>query len=302
MHKNIEKRVAVCYNCSMQKVAVRSYAKINLSLDITGARGGYHSIDSVVASINICDEITAAPRSDGRVCIAMCGMGSEDIPPEKNNAVKAAERFIGRFGTCGADIAIKKNIPVGAGLGGSSADVAGVLNALAKLYGVTDGEGLKAIADELGSDCGYMLRGGFARMTGRGERVCPINFGGRFYLILLLPGEGVSTARCYALSDVYPEKRHTSAAVHSAICGGQPQKVGALLSNGLYPAAVVINPSVREAFDGLLSLGADGVNMTGSGSGVYALFCDRDARDSALKKYGGAFPAVAAHTLVPEEE
>lgn len=299
MPKIIEMRAAVCYNGGMDGVSVKSYAKINLSLDITGARGGYHNIDSVVASIDLADEITATARADGEIAVTMSGMGCENLPPERNNAVKAALQFVRRFNTRGADISIRKLIPVGAGLGGSSADVAGVLNALSVLYSIDDYPAVKDIADSVGSDCGYMLRGGFARLTGRGERVCPIDCDLQLYLILALPAEGVSTQRCYALSDVYPAKRRTSAAVQRAICGGQLHELGVSLSNGLGPAAAVINPQIREAYDDLSSLGALGVNMTGSGSAVYALFKDKTARDEALGSYKGVHPALAACTVIP---
>ena len=155
----------------MFSAKVKSYAKINLSLNIAGTAGGYHLIDSAVCSIDIYDTVCAKPRRDALVNVYMHGRGSESIPPEKNNAVKAGEAFVSAFGTRGADIEIFKDIPVGAGLGGSSADAAGVLNALAKLYKIDAPAELKALADGLGSDTGYMLRGGFARISGRGERV-----------------------------------------------------------------------------------------------------------------------------------
>ena len=90
MRKTIEKRGNVCYNVRMEGISVKAYAKINFSLDITGCRGGYHLIDSVVASIDIFDEVTVSPRTDGAFTIAMHGMGCEDIPPEGNNALRAA--------------------------------------------------------------------------------------------------------------------------------------------------------------------------------------------------------------------
>lgn len=297
--KIIEKLIALCYNIGMESVTVQTFAKINLSLDITGARGGYHMIDSVVASIDMADTVTVRPRNDGAVNISMRGMGCEDIPASENNAAKAAEAVISRYGTLGADIFIEKTIPIGAGLGGSSADVAGVLNALSELYEIRDGAGIKALADGIGSDCGYMLHGGYARITGRGERVSRIESPLSLCLILLMPEGGVSTAKCYALSDAYPEKRHTSNAVQRAICGGLLPELGAALSNGLYPAAAVINPFVRDAFSELCALSPLGVNMTGSGSAVYALFADKDARDKALAAYSGQFAAVAAHTIIP---
>ena len=282
----------------MNSITVRAYAKVNLSLDITGSRDGYHTIDSVVASVGLCDEIRAVRRGDGRVNVVMRG-GCEDIPPEHNNAVKAARGYVEAFATSGADIEVVKRIPVGAGLGGSSADVAGVLNAMSVLYG-GDYAAVKAVADSIGSDCGYMLRGGFARISGRGDRVSPVATDLKLHLLLVLPPQGVSTAGCYALSDAYPERRHTSEAVSKAICAGQLHELGRALSNGLYPAAVLLNGDVRSATEELLSLAPLGVNMTGSGSGVFALFADARSRDDALKNYGGEFRAIAVDTVIPE--
>ena len=155
-------------------VKIKSYAKINLTLEILGVEGGYHLLDSLVASVDMFDLIVLKKRKDKLSRVVMKGMGSESIPPEKNVALKAAELFSETFSKGGAEITVYKNIPIGAGLGGSSADAAGVLNGMAKLYGVEDREKLKALADSLGSDTGYMLSGGFARMQGRGEKVTPL--------------------------------------------------------------------------------------------------------------------------------
>ena len=179
----------------MLSVRVKSYAKVNLSLNISGVREGWHALDTVVASVNICDVIRARARKDKLVNVYMRGCGSEGIPPERNNAVRAGEAFVSAFGTGGADIEIDKDIPMGAGLGGSSADAAGVLNALAKLYKVEDFAALKALADGLGSDTGYMLRGGFARLSGRGTRVEPLVSPRRYDMLLFLPGTPVRCAR-----------------------------------------------------------------------------------------------------------
>ena len=83
---------------------VKSYAKVNLSLNILGQKDGYHLIDSVVANIDVWDTVCAKPRSDRLINVYMHGLGSENIPPEKNNAVKAGEAFVSAFGTKGADI------------------------------------------------------------------------------------------------------------------------------------------------------------------------------------------------------
>jgi len=162
-------------------------------------------LDSFVCSIDVFDLVVLKKRKNPLSSVTMHGLGSESIPPEKNNALKAAEAFSKAFGTNGADITVYKNIPMGAGLGGSSADVSGVLNGMAKLYGVTDYEKLKEIADNLGSDTGYMLTGGFARMQGRGELVTPIETNTKLHFLLLCPSSEVSAGACYKKYDELPK-------------------------------------------------------------------------------------------------
>ncbi len=292
----------MCYNCSMDYARVKAYAKINLTLDITGVNGGYHMIDSLVASVDLADVIAAKKRKDGLVNVIMHGEGSEAIPAESNNAVKAAEAFTDRFKSGGADITIWKNIPVGAGLGGSSADVAGVLKAMAKLYGVDDYTALKAVADGLGSDCGYMLSGGFARMTGRGNAVFPIGGGMKLNLVLLVPRGGVSTAACYKLSDGYiKDGFSTSKAVDALICGDE-RALAQNLNNHLYGAAVRLNPYVEEAFGQLKQFDPLGVNMTGSGSGVYAVAENEQFARYIKSRYRGRHRLILTKTIIPKRE
>ena len=232
----------------MFSAKVKSYAKINLSLNIAGTAGGYHLIDSAVCSIDIYDTVCAKPRRDALVNVYMRGRGSEFIPPEKNNAVKAGEAFVSAFGTRGADIEIFKDIPVGAGLGGSSADAAGVLNALAELYKIDAPAELKALADGLGSDTGYMLRGGFARMSGRGERVEPLTSPRRYHMLLFLPASPVSTAACYRRYDAAPDPlRADSARLASALQAGDFAGVAANVYNALQRPACELNPEVAAA-------------------------------------------------------
>ena len=177
----------------MNTVKIKAYAKINLTLDVTGVSEGYHLLDSFVASISLYDLLVVRKRKDKLVSVTMHGMDSEGIPPESNNAFRAGEAFVRRFSTTGADITVYKNIPMGAGLGGSSADAAGVLSALAALYGA-DEEALGELADALGSDTRYMLRGGYARMRGRGNLISPVSGEGKkLYFLLICPQTSVSS-------------------------------------------------------------------------------------------------------------
>ncbi len=277
---------------------VRVYAKLNLSLNITGKEKGYHAVDSVVASVNIWDTICVKPRRDKLVNVYMHGKGSENIPPERNNAVKAGERFAEVFGTNGADVEIYKDIPIGAGLGGSSADAAGVLLAMSKAYKVGTDASLRAIADSLGSDTGYMLRGGYSRLTGRGEQISEIKGDTRLWFLMLLPKSGVSTGACYAQYDLERRQEQcNNAALCAAIEAGDVQGVAKHISNSLLNAAGKLNSEVVQAVEAARGLSPMAVGMTGSGSGVFALFENEAMCSWAKSRYKGKIPTRVVHTV-----
>jgi len=284
----------------MQYARVKSYAKINLTLDVLNSVGGYHMIDSLVASVDIADLITATRRKDGLINVYMHGEGSENIPPERNNAITAAERYKERFRTNGADINIYKNIPIGAGLGGSSADISGVIKVLSKLYPVENAEELKTLADSLGSDTGYMLSGGWARLGGRGERVTPIETGCKLYIALLIPSGGVSTAECYKMSDGLAKVPHTTQKAAEYIANNDICGLCNSLLNGLFPAAKQLNPDVGEAISELKAFSPMAVNMTGSGSGVYAVFENDEFLRYFKSRYRGKHRVVLTSTVTPK--
>ena len=270
----------------MESVAVKAYAKINLTLHITGTEKGYHMLDSLVASIGLYDEIFLKKRRDGQIFVTMHGMGSESIPHDGNNAVKAGKLFVEKFATHGADIEIIKNIPMGAGLGGSSTDAAGVLNGLAKLYNIDDFGSLKLIADQTGSDTGYLLTGGWARLSGRGNQVKPIDSKFKAHILLLVPEVNVSTAQCYAKFDQSGTVGGNSERAERAVIDGDIKALAAELSNALMPAAALLSEEIANCMEELKKFSPLAVNMTGSGCCVYALFENKEKCDKALSRYG----------------
>ena len=271
----------------MESVRIKAYAKINLTLFVTGSSRGYHDLDSIVASVGIYDEIILKKRTDKKITVTMRGEGSEGIPEERNNAVKAAKLFVEKFGTNGADIVINKNIPMGAGLGGSSADAAGVLNGLKKLYNICDFESLNLIADETGSDTRYMLTGGYARLFGRGNTVKPIESNLKLNILLLVPEENVSTAQCYSLFDKCGVVGGNSDLAEKALICKDVKGLSAQLSNSLMPPAVSLSGEIEKCVEELKRLSPLAVNMTGSGSGVYALFENKKLCVRAKHAYKG---------------
>lgn len=292
-------RAAICYNNSMG-VRVKAYAKLNLTLAITGAKDGYHLLDSLVCTVDLFDLIKLKKRKDKLINVEMHGQGTEALAPEDNNAVKAAEAYVNAFGTCGADIKIFKNIPVGAGMGGSSADTAGVLRGMAMLYGKGGESDLKELADTLGSDTGYLLTGGFARLTGRGEKVERLKVNHKLNFLLLLPAGGVSTAQCYKLYDGTPQDARSCEPALNALLTGDTERLGKSLFNALYAPAVKLNVGVETAFYELTDFAPLGVNMTGSGSGVYALFDTAEMCAYAQSRYKGKCRCIQLKSYIPK--
>lgn len=277
-------------------VRVKAYAKLNLTLSVLGLSGGYHALESLVCSVDLFDLIDIKARTDNLVTVEMHGRG-KDLPIERNNAVAAARGFIKEFATCGVDIVIHKNIPVGAGLGGSSADAAGVICGMSRLFKKGDKAQLKALADRYGSDTGYMLTGGYARLEGRGDIVTPINCKTRLNFLLLVPEGGVSTAQCFSLYDSSPEAPQSSQNAIQALISGDRRALANCLCNALYAPATRLNGNIITAFEELSALSPLAVNMTGSGSGVYALFENAEQAERAKNSYCGKFECIELKTI-----
>ena len=276
------------------KIKVKSYAKINLTLDVGAKNGDFHPIDSLVTTVDICDEIAVSRRKDDEIRLIMRGVGETRIKQRENNAYKAAVAFKERFKTGGVNIEINKKIPLGGGLGGSSADVAGVLRALSELYGVD--ESVKPLADEIGSDCGYMLTGGTARIGGRGEIVEPLSDDIDAFVVLVFAEDGVSTKDCYALFDEMADAKEnrTEKAVAAAENGDFTAMCG-FVGNDLAAPAAKLNAEVEKNLAALKDLSPSAYSVSGSGSVTFALYETKElclwAADK-LKKRGFSVEVV----------
>ena len=173
-------------------------AKVNLQLRILGRRAdGFHDIETVIVPLSLSDEITVETFSGDAVTMSC---DEPALPTDRRNlaaeAVFAFQRHTGlRFG---ANIDLRKRIPIAAGLGGGSSDAAAVLSALDQLLETQLGaEGLAKIAAELGSDVPWFLRGRPAICRGRGEIIESFELPEKFDVLLIKPPFGVETAWAY---------------------------------------------------------------------------------------------------------
>ncbi|MBE5754222.1 MAG: 4-(cytidine 5'-diphospho)-2-C-methyl-D-erythritol kinase [Clostridiales bacterium] len=282
----------------MKKLTVLTPAKLNLTLDVLGVNGNFHDIESLVVSINLFDKITVKARQDGKITLLTKGR-EVDCPVIENNAYKAAKLFVDTFGTTGVDIIVDKNIPVAGGLGGSSADIAGVLNALNALYGI-NGE-IELLANDLGSDAAYMLHGGVAVMKGRGEIIETSDADRKIYLLLITEDTQIAARNCYKKFDqkkkLYPSVTQKAERI---LYTGDLEQLFPLLKNDLGEAAAELVPNIKHNIFNLKKAGAANALVAGSGPTVYGVFEEKAERDKAYKKltalYGKSL--IKAETVV----
>ena len=183
------------------------------------------------------------------------------------------------------------------------ADAAGVLSGLARLYGADDERALCEIADSLGSDTRYMLNGGYCRMQGRGEKLTPLPEPERpLNLFLICPRTPVSAGACYKAFDEGEKIAPSTENCLGAFLKGDAEGLGRGLSNALYPAAARLNEDVETALEEARSFSPLGACMTGSGSGVFALFETAELCDWARSRYRGKFRTYTVKTVVPKEK
>ena len=233
-----------------------AHAKVNLTLEVLGMRpDGYHELRSVVTTIPLHDDVELLDAPAGEMTVEMSGDGMEvpHVPCEENLAVRAARALAAAAGVSrGVYIRIVKRSPVGAGLGGGSADAAAVLNGLNELWGLgLPKDRLCEIGAEVGSDVPALVLGGMVLMEGRGERVAGGPRLSRPFdesFVLRVPPINVSTARVYA--EFRPED-----------CGK--------FRNDLQPAACRLYPAIAETIAEMEAEGLGDVQMTGSGSAVF---------------------------------
>lgn len=266
----------------MKKIKIKAPAKVNLTLDVLGKNEKFHQIKSLMASIDLSDEIIVKKRNDDKINLKMKGLKVDCLPID-NNAYKAAKLFMATFSTKGADIIIKKRIPIGAGLGGSSADIAGVLNALKKLYQIDCD--LIPLASTLGSDSAFMINGGWAIAEQKGDEISQKEIDKKLFFIILTDKRAISARESYNEFDAQ-DKNYPPCTDIALSALMNDDKVAFLRSikNDLYFASSKLNENIEKNINILNNIDAPASIMAGSGSAVLAIFFDKDERDKAYKK------------------
>ena len=284
----------------MHTVRLMAYAKINLFLDITGRRdNGYHEIDGVMQTIDLCDEIILTTCS-GEGIEVICD--SRFAPDGKENIVyRAAEKYlIVNHIKAAIKIELIKNIPSPSGLGGGSADAAAVLRGLNGIYRKMNSERLEKLALTIGSDVPFCIRGGTQRVRGVGELLDPLSPLKSCYVVIACGSDEMPTPAAYKALD---EKFGGFCGENSGGTADYFEFVKSLddinnfapkMYNVFENVTLDACPSVSVIKESLAQSGALGTLMSGSGPAVFGVFDSMEsaalASDKLLKT--GAFSKV----------
>jgi 4-diphosphocytidyl-2-C-methyl-D-erythritol kinase len=265
-------------------VRVRVPAKVNLHLGVGPVRpDGYHELHTVYHAISIYDEVTA--RRGDTLSLTMAGEGTGELALDESNLViRAATALAEAAGVpAHARLHLRKQIPLAAGLAGGSADAAAALVACDALWGLgRSREELAELAAGLGADVPFLLYGGTALGTGRGEQLSPVLAGGAGrHWVVALSEDGLATARVYRELDrlraagAAPAPLGEPAGLLAALRQRDPAVLAVALGNDLAAAALSMRPELRDVLAAGKSAGA----LAGliSGSGPTCFFLARDA-------------------------
>lgn len=265
-------------------IQLPSFAKVNLGLWILGERDdGYHEIITILQTISLKDTIRMR-RREKEIRIRT---NSRDIPRDKENiCYKAASVFFERSSLKeGVEIEIEKNIPVGRGLGGGSSNGTVTLIGLNILHSRPyDDEELIRLASKIGSDTPFFVRGGTAIARGRGNIIedgppsIPMLF------LIYSPPFGISTSWAYRNLPPLTEKENIDIILRG-IEEGDIEKIGRGLYNSFEKLIYSCYPELVRVREYLIKKGACGVSLSGSGSGIYGLFKDRETLILACKDF-----------------
>lgn len=260
-------------------------AKLNLDLRIVGRRAdGYHLLESIFTLIELYDHIWFCVNQTG--CIKL-HTPTDGITEEQDLCVRAARLLSGHTGTeYGVDIWLEKQIPVGGGLGGGSADAAVVLMVLNRLWQLNLSKTeLLQLGVRLGADVPFFIFGQSAFARGIGEQLSPISLPKQWYVIIKPPVH-VSTPKIFAHKDL---TRDSKPRIMPHFQAGQHWR------NDMQSVVLAEYPAVKAAFDVLAEYGSP--MMSGSGACVFLSFDSESAAQAVYNKVSCAHQAYCVASL-----
>lgn len=271
------------------EVTEYAFAKLNLTLDVLAKReDGYHDMLMLMQTVSVQDSILI--RRSGKPGIrASCNFYY--VPSDSRNlAVRAAEVYLASLGEPegqqGIELQIKKEIPVGAGMAGGSADAAAVLRGMNRLFGRPKGrKELETLAAEIGSDVAFCVSGGTALARGRGEILEDLPPMPACSIAICKPGFSISTPELFRKLDQKNVRQHPDTeGMLDALQRQNLREMGLRMYNVFEDLDDRRLRCVTEIKSVFQDHGALGAMMTGTGSAVFGVFADREAAEKSAEE------------------
>ena len=283
----------------MKSLHIRSYAKINLCLNIIGKReDGYHELDMIMLPISLHDSLVVSKlnkSTDNFVTVDDFSNGSfsYNLATFSIDKLQSVYHFDQKF-----RILIHKVIPIQAGLGGGSSNAACSLKAVNTLLklGATDEE-LMDIGKTLGCDIPFFVKCKPARCQGIGEILTPIEIKNNYYVLLVKPEAGCSTKEVYQVADSMNLPVCNVENVIKALQDGNDELLANNISNALQGPAISLVPNIQTIIEEMRDFGLKIVQLTGSGSAVFALSTDKALLMRILKKLENKYEIDIARVM-----
>lgn len=258
-------------------LVIKSHAKINLALKITGCRDdAYHYLDAITLPLDLHDvvEVTRL-RNNNQTYVTTDDVMLNAI--KINLCAKAVEAMREEFAFKDHfNIHIHKNIPFAAGLGGGSSNAAAVMEAINSLLDLNASEEkLKEISLKIGTDLPFFFHNKASRIKGVGESITTITPKKEYYCLLIKPKMGVSTVECYKrhkLEDCFSNIDIDK--LENGLINGDDDAIAESMGNDLLIPAESIVPEISLVLDKFKELGFKMYGMSGSGSCCFALTDD----------------------------
>lgn len=282
----------------MKNLHIRSFAKINISLNIVKKReDGFHELDSVMLPISLHDSLVISKlnATDNFVTVDDFSIGtfSYNLATFSIEKLQSVYHFNDKF-----RVLIHKVIPIQAGLGGGSSNAAYTMKAVNSMLklGATDEE-LIDLAKTLGCDIPFFIKCQPARVQGVGEILTPISVKNNYYVLLVKPEAGCSTREVYNLSDQMDLKVCNIENVIKALNDGDDDLLADSISNALQEPAIKSVPAIRTIIDELKEKGLKIVQVTGSGSAVFALSTNKGLLKKVLRDFEDRYEVELAKVI-----
>ena len=263
-------------------------AKVNLTLEVLDRRDdGYHALRSVIVPISLHDTLTIEAAPSFAFSCNNAALENDD------NLVVRAVRAIAPNAT--NRIALRKEVPSQAGLGGGSSDAAAVLlAAMEGAFGTISAHDWVHVARKLGSDVPFFLAQSGALVEGTGERVTSLGALPNWHVLVVKPPVAISTAAAFAKIDQSPRPSRprsssVSLAMVEAVQRRHYDRAIELLSNDFHDVITASAPEIAATLEALRAAGATKPLLSGSGSAVFALEQDAARVD-----------AIATNLSLPE--